>query len=702
MLSSGAHVKIGNDEFHLDRSVMDHYIRRWYDLDDQEDPRIAGDTGKQKRNAETLFWTYTDWAGGEGNRVYNPEEPDRYDVGYELNPRYRGQLTGRPNRRRTTLTAKEISDRPVMTVGAGAVWVMGGYNIHYSTGDPTTWTEKANSATAGVDYTGLRSLSTSYRITAAAGDNDYVYYSAWHSASDGTRVTLRCVKSDAAVPEVVEAQADGTAPVYKAPYAGLALMKGDLFAWTGRKLYQMEVSNVTSGDTNGLTGTDQIRKVYDTSIDPASTNVFSADWWADCVATENSIVMFYSNDGISKVYEYKKGVGRPIWTPPYGFTIKGLTYNNGVVYLSGHWGGDENKAGATATGVLYAIPLNSYQPFPVHNFRDSQNVNLQMQEMHASYGYQVIVTAQRTGRIFIYDAKSDGVTMLDDLEADPDSGAGADIDGLEFDDNDHRIGGSITWGQWRYFSIYRPGSSGAGSYQVIYYDDDRPEQRETGLTNNPTSQYEFYNGYFDTPRWDYGYPMDKKTLVGFHLTFKPLASGMTIRVDYCVDDSTDTNTFTQASSTITSATTGASVGRVFLPVSTGSSTVKFLALRYRVTLMSSSGVKTPILYSVTAEAAVTRKRREWELVLRVKDEASRNPRPSHREVRGWRLRDALETSIEAGSAVTFLDGYRYGPDAQYGTYYSTHNVVIKKAEDIIIKPGEGTMRVLLRSVDLSD
>jgi len=698
MLPSGAHIKLGNDEFFIDRSVERHYVRRWFDLDDQEDPNITGDPGKLKRNPETLFWTYSDWAGGEGNRTYDPEEPDTYDVGYELNPRLRGQLTGRPNRRTTTVATKGIEDRPIMTVGAGAVWIGGGYQLHYSTSGPITWTSKATSATAGSDYCGLRSLSASYRITAMAGGNDYVYYSAWHSGSSGSRVTLRAVKSDAAVPEVVQAQSTGVAP-----YAGLAIKKGDLFAWTGRKLFQMEVSNVTSGDTDGLTGTDQIRKVYDTGVDPASTNVFSADWWGDCFATENSIIMWYSNDGVSQVYEYKKGVGRPLWTAPLGFTIKAGAYQNGVLYFSGHWGGDEDKASATSTGVLYAMPLGSYTPFPVHEFRTNQDVNLQMQNMHASYGYQLVVCATHTGLIFIYDAKNDGVTMLDDLEADPDSGAAADIDDLAFDDNDHRIGDSITWGKYRYVVTYRRGHTGApttgtGDYQIVVYDDDRPAQRETGLTDSPPTQYEFYKGYFQTPRWDFRYPMDLKNLVGFHLTFKPLVSGQTIDVSYDENEDDSYTSLTQ----VTSSTTGASSGRVFLPVATASTQKKFFSLKFRVKLASSSGVATPILYAVTAEAEVTRKRREWELVVRVKDEPTHNARPGFRRVEGSKIRDWLETQVESGNVVTLLDGYRYAEDQLYGTHYSTHQVIIKQAEDVIDKPGEGNMRLLLRSVEADD
>ena len=687
VVASGAHFLIDDDEFFCDRSVENHYVHRWYDVDDEVDPNLTGAPGKKKFNAESLFWTYDDWAGGEGNRTYYEEDYDVYDYATELNPRIRGQLTGRPNRRRATVSTTDTSARPVMTVGAAAVWLGGDYGLHYSTSDPTTWTSKATSGTAASDPVGLRSLSASYRITAMCGDNNYVYYSAWHSGSSGSRALLRAVKSDAALADTVETQQTGVAP-----YAGLAMLNGKLYGWTGRKLFEMDVTSslITTNVAGGVTtATDTKTKVYDTGIDPTSTNVFSASWWAELVATENSLVMWYSNDGISRVYEYKKGVGKPIWTPPYGFTIKGSCYANGVMYFSGHWGADENDgAGAAGHGVLYALPLDSYRPIPLKKVRVAQDQNLQMQEMHASYGYQVVVVAQRTGRIFIYDAETDGLTMLDDM-------GGTSADSLSFTDNNNRIAGSVTWGKHRYFAVYKPGDAADtdGSYQIMFYDDDNPEQREVDMN---ATDYTTYTGLFQSSRWDYGYPMDMKSLIGFHLTFKPLAANQFIDVSYDHDDDGTYTSLTQ----ITSATSGASEGRVFIPVSTTSAQKKFYSLKFRVALSSgpTGTVATPILYAVTAEAKLVRKREEWEIVLRLKDEPSRN-RPTHRQVKGWRLRDFIEATIEAGNVVTFRDGYRYSDERAYATPYSTHNVIIKQAEDVINKPGEGSMRLLLRSVD---
>ena len=685
--ASGAHILLDDDEFMIDRSVEGHYVKRWYDVDDEEDPRITGDPGKVKRNPESLFWTYTDWSGGEGNRHYQTDQPDTYDVAYEVNPRMRGQLTGRPLRNRITLTTKEVSDRPVLAIGAAAIWAGRGYELDYAQNDLTSWSGIDDSATPASDYVGLRSLNTSYRITAMVGDNDYVYYSAWNSASSGERALLRRSKQNTGLADTVEQEATGVAP-----YAGLAIMNGKLYAWTGRKLFEMDIdsSSITTSVSGGVTtaaGTK--RKVFDSRVDPVSTNVFSANWWAECVATENSIIMWYSNDGVSEVYEFKEE-GRPIWRAPYGFTIKGSCYSNGIMYFSGHWGGDENAVG---TGVLYAMPLDTYNPIPLKKVRDNQDVNLQMQEMHASYGYQVITVAQRTGRIFVYDAETDGLTMLDDL----DRSSGSDPDGLTFTNNNNRIAGSATWGIYRVFAVYQPGGSGSGNIQIVYYEQDRPEDRE--VDQNATD-YTAMSPYFETPRWDYNYPLDKKTLIGFHLNFKPLVANQFIDVSYDHDEDGTYTDLTQ----ITSSTPGASVGRVFLPVSTSSTQRKFMTLKYRVKLTSgpTGTVQTPILYAVSAEARMVRKRKEWEIAIRVKDEPSRNASPITRRNRGWRLRDWLETTIEQGNVITFRDGYRYKDQALYGTPYSTHNVVIKEATDIIEKPGEGTMMVRLRDVDLED
>jgi hypothetical protein len=469
----------------------------------------------------------------------------------------------------------------------------------------------------------------------------------------------------------------------KAPYAGLAIMEGKLYGWTGRRLFEMDI------DQSMPLASDKIRKVYDTRIDPVSTNVFSTDWWAEAIATENSVIMWYSNNGRSEIYEYKKGVGRPIWRPPQGFTIKGSCYSQGIAYFSGHWGGDSSFSGF---GALYALPLNSYSPIFLKWVRKTTNDNLQMQEMCESYGMQVMVTAQRTGRIFVYDADADGLTMLDDLER----SSGSDPDSLTFTNNESRVGGMVTYGPHRYATIYQPGlSSASGTYQIVYYEDDEPGQRETGLN---TTDYTGATFALDSSSWDFDYPYEIKTLVGFHVAFKPLITDQTIKISYSLDEASFVDL-----ANITSATAGASTGRVYQQVSVSGSQKKFTNLVFRITLTSATGVKPAIVYSVAAEAKLVRKREEWELVIRLKDEMAQG-RTTKRRAFGSRLRDWLEETVEAGNVITLLDGYRYkrdttGTAAVSGKAYSTHSVYIKQVIDVINEAGEGSCKVTLVAVD---
>ncbi len=663
MLKNGAHVKIDDDDFLIDTSVTDHYAHRFRDLQPQK-LEITGAPNKAQLDGESLMWMYDDWAGGEGNRIYYSDEPDIYNAGYELNPRVRGQITGRPDRGRVTITAADRSSRTLMTVGDGAVWIGGGYNLAFSRGAPGTWTEKSDAEV------GLQGLSSSYRMTALIGDHEWVYYSGWHSGSSGSRVLLQCHRSDSGSPNTVVTEATG-----KAPYADLAMMNGKLYAWTGRKLYEHDV------DQSFALAADKIRKVFDTGIDPSSSNVFTQDWWAEAKATENSIIFWYSTEGQTEVYEYKKGVGRPIWRPPFGFTIKGSIYQNGIMYFSGHWGGDSVLNGWAA---LYALPLDSYRPIALKTPRKFQNTfanGAQMQDMAQSYGMQILMANTKQGQLFVYDTDADGFSMLDDLTR----ASGADPDGVTYT-TDQRVAGIATLGPYRYFGVYSPGLSNAsGTYQIVYYKDDEPDQRQKGLN---ATNFTGHSGFLvESAKWDYDYPMEQKLLIGFHVTMKPMVSGQNIDLSYSIDDGVNFTSLSQ----ITSSTSGATVGRVFIPVSTVSAQKKFHQLVWRMALTSSDNVYTPIVYGVTAEAKLTRKREEWEIVVRLKDDQSRT-RPLDRQALGNTMRDQLEATCKAGSLVTFQDGFRYKDTG----VYSTHSVTIKEVEDVVDNlAGQGTMRILL-------
>lgn len=675
-LASRADILLDDDEFMIDRSVPRHYAHRLIDLAPQDSQvDIPGDPDKRAYASDNLFWSASDWAGGEGNRMWFSEDYDMYRVGHALNPRIRGQLTGRPKRYRTQVTCTDVRDRQHFTVGvSGRLWMSGGIDLFYSTDPTSSFTQVSD-----VNDVKLNTVSANYKITALTANDRWCFFSAWRSASSGTRLT-RAV--DASGNDcTVEAEGTGVPA-----YAGMTTMFGKLYCWTGQKLYEMDIDGLANGGT-GL-ASDKIRKVHDVGAEIADGSALGGTFFAKCISTENSVVYFYTTEMQSWVFEYKKGVGRQIYKAPYGYTILDMAYNNGVVYLVGHWDSVSNTKGY---GEIKAIILESYRPIHVKWVRKTEGTDgtsMSLAAASTSYANQIMMSAIYTGRVFIYDAETDGLTMLDYINRE----SGSDPDSLTFTHGDNRVASTITYGPWRCVAIYRPSAAGAGTeeYQVAVYDDDERNTVATGLNNTDFTTSKFF---LESSQWDYSFPMEKKALVGFHLTFEPLISGQFIDVSYSLDGANYA-----ALTQITSATSGASTGRVFLLASTAGTTKSFYQLKYKVTLTSNSGVAAPILYAITAEAKLVRKREEWELVIRLKDE-SRGTRPGNREQRGDKMRDWLEATVKTGGVITFKDGFRYRglPNDPYlaNTSYKQHTVTIKEIEDVIEQPGEGACRVLL-------
>jgi hypothetical protein len=677
-IKNGADVQIGDDTFQIDKSIgnpqslyQPHYNHIFENLQ-AEKADITGMPGKESFRNSDLFWAYDDWSGGEGLAVYDPNFPSMYEYAGALNPRNRGRITGRPNRTEHDLTVHDNGDRPVVTVGAAKVWIAGSRNV-FTTENGTSF-HTVSDADAGFD-TGLLFETSDWRVTAACGAPDGLYVAGYYTGHRGIWKITYNIGDDTYSGAAVLTDQTG-----KPPFAGLAMMGGRLYGWTGSKLYEIDISGSFPVDDTDST---VYNKVHDTGIDPPDTNVFTAHWWADIVASENSVVYFYTVNGVSHVYDYKyrDSVGAPgtFWTGPIGFSVKSMAYENGVIYAHGHWGG---SADAKGQGATYKIPLTTLAPAFAGWYRKNQNQNLQMQETGNSYGSQVLVTAANTGRIFVYDAEFNSITLLDDLNR----ASGADPDGLSFQDNDHRVGGVATYGPYRFAVVYRPGASGT-TYQVVAYGEDLDSERETHFN---TSDYTGLNPWFQTPWWDFNFPFESKTLTGFFLRFQPLTVNENIKVYYSFDDD---GSFTLLQNVAYADTNGKSHYFVKVPVNTP---LTFTNMKFRVHLTNDVG-QPPILYSITAFAALTRKRERWQIVVRVKDELSRT-RPSDRRWSGPKIRDVLLDMVDTGENVTFHDGYRYHTPGEY----TTHTVKILEAQDIIQESGEGSMKLTLEAIPDDD
>jgi hypothetical protein len=323
---------------------------------------------------------------------------------------------------------------------------------------------------------------------------------------------------------------------------------------------------------------------------------------------------------------------------------------------------------------MMAFPLDTLRSEFVSFFRKPQGLNLQMQEMANSYASQILVAGGWTGRIFVYDGDTDGVTMLDDLYD--------DFAGGVFTDNSDKIGCVYTFGTNRFAVRYSPVAGSRTAYVVYKWADDEPGNREVN-----TSQT-LYSG-----EWDIGFPMEIKALMGFYLTFKPMIANQRIEIEYQLDgwgpDDTANTWFTTG--IVNSATDGNRRGRVFLEISDHTNTRKFYRLRWRITLTGNTGAQPPILFSATAESNLIAYEQTWELVIRLKDEENRT-RPSDRKRVAETVREWIIQTIENKDVVLFRDGYKFRSPGEYDEY----DVVIEEPTDVISLAGEGAMRIRLR------
>jgi hypothetical protein len=181
-------------------------------------------------------------------------------------------------------------------------------------------------------------------------------------------------------------------------------------------------------------------------------------------------------------------------------------------------------------------------------------------------------------------------------------------------------------------------------------------------------------------------PEDEKQLDGFHVLSN---ANSTRTVDVYYQDNED-GVWTSAGT----ATTGF---HNYLAVSNASSTVKFRTLRFRVDPKVGAEV-----YSVSCRYRVNSYEETWELLLDLSDEEvdqTRGRRRRSHQDKGWQLRDYIRDIADNKAVVTFLDGAKYpqgeGDDPDK---YSTHTVVVDIPSDQLVRPGEGTMSVRLRSV----
>lgn len=713
-----AHVKIGSYEFQLDESV-DGIYQTHYLYEETQSPvsqGVLGDTGKVDEDAdERLLWRMSDWSGGEGARYWNPADPTVYDYSEEssntyvtqgdgANVRIAGQVTGRPNRARHTKTVTDAKKQPFLTHADGNAWVLCSKEIFindFDTGSSDAWTAVTTNNTSG------------HSITAAGATQDWAIWCTADSDSSALMAANAGKSGAAVISDSASAFGTGGVPLRNK----LVFYNGRMYGWTGRKLWEIDIFDAlsgsgASGSVSTLTknGNPGYRKVYDTGTNEMVDGHYGGNsndsWFCDMVSSETAVYFMTAMRGMSYVYEFKAGVGKPIWNLPIGFTAKSLTINNGVLFAWGQWGGEASTTHKGGAG--YAMPLATRQPVLLSWVRQHQEQSLHMQEAAVSFGSTIMVAACNTGRVFIYDMDTDGLSMFDKLPYDYSaSTAGSVVDGTH-SSNAGKIGALLTYGEYRMAAVSFPRSSDACTTIELYvWDKDTPADREVSNSNHSAVSKLFM------PRFDFNLSYETKMLYGFHVSYQVeddsttsgLKAGQSIEIAYALDNGTFSTTVASgASATITSSTTPTSgvKGRTFIQVSDGTTTQKFFSLRYRMTL---TGARTggtnyapPIVMDVTCEARSLDTDKSWTLALRMKDDIDNQRLPNDRRYASD-ARSYLRTIMTNKNVVTLLDYYRY--QTNHGAtprQYSSHTVIVTRIRDRIHRNGEGYCEVELKAV----
>lgn len=654
-LPSGADVKIGTYEFQLEESQDKHYLHSFERVADQSNAIQGQDDKRQLRGR--LLWTYEDWSGGEGNRIYYPDQPDRFWWSESANPRIRGQITGRPKR---ALDAVTVLDgdmfHPQFVIGGGELSLFCGR----LTGSQFVWAQRASGSWTTVTDTATLNFGTT--IYALTGDLQYQYWAGTNAAA-------------AAV--IGRRTPTGISTVYttSALYIGLAIMGGYLYGWGGDKLYRHPITDLATS----------------TQVSPALQNTGAAwqEHQGDITVCDNEVVCWSGQSGTFKVYAYHEERGfSELWSPPPGLVIMGSTYQNGICYFV-----MQDQGGSSPRSHIYGINMNTREAFYATSTPPAAKITKLQFLVAAEKNTLLLADGDTYGESYIYDTETGALTPFDYyyVTSNPDT-----TDATLLTGSSNRYINDVAFFASKRFVAIRGGST--NEVDVLEYESDEPEDV---VVNTATGDY---STRVVMPYHDMGYPHDGKNLVGFHITYQVddtattsgLKNGQEIVIKYSLDgDAAATTLATLTKDTVPSS---GIKGRHFVSALVAGTKKGFFQICPEFQLVTKNdavtGAKCPVVKAFTIEAEPNGYLETWDLILRIKDESSAQ-RPSTRTWHAETLRDYLEDLAQNRDPVTFLDGFRKRGKGDY----TSHTVMIADGPyDVIERNGEGYMAIRLKSV----
>jgi hypothetical protein len=389
VLPSGADVQIGDHEYVLARQEQGHYVHRFESLFANA-TAIAGEVAAQQLRPEKLLWSWTDWSGGEGARIYYPQDPTTYDVGSLINGTERGALTTRATRRWSSVARSgsnaDTSSRPA----GGSAWnkamIAWEDNVIYSR-DAASW-----AATAGI---------TSGSGSQYYGANTDGRYLVVGKIVEGTVNLVDSIDGAVSTPTVADIFSGTTA--INAPYVP-EILDGNVYTWglnasSALALVKLAGANAASAGT----------AIYASQVTP--TGSFGTDYWIDIEQAEANLFMSLGTPSGSLIFTCENDVGRIYTSFQNGFCVKKLIYHEGVVFCLG-----ARFASGKKFAEIVGLPLQTGNRITVARPRRHRNEQLpEFSIGTAGPGATVFAADENSGKIFIYDMEADALHLFDDL-----------------------------------------------------------------------------------------------------------------------------------------------------------------------------------------------------------------------------------------------------------------------------------------------
>lgn len=545
MIRGNYEIQIGDRLFRLAPDVEGHYS--WLPeklFVDRQD--ISGRPGAQNLRADQLVWMLDDFSGGEGNHVFSSGDPAIFDYG-ACNPRITGLLQAPPDSIEVDLdtdAAEETATNAFLAVSGSVLYAFGDASGTYST-DGVAFTAYLEGASG-----------TTKKITAAAGDHKYVYYTIYDSSTN-TRSIRRYFAGDVATETFTEVSVH--------PFVGLAYLDGYLYALGGGgNLFAFDTSLAPGAWVENVVGHSRVQ------FDDNTVR-------GGICATSNSIIMFASTGSKTTVWEFNPYadptagiIGQTFtskWLPPKGFEARAVDYANGVIYLAGTF---------TDKVAVYGLSKISGQELFIGYIRYFTG-GFTPVWVKGTLGAQVMI-GMDDNSVFIYDSDKDATSYLDRPAFDPDTTNNFAGDGETFLN--------------RRIAIYRDEDNDTNT--IISWDTDE----------NPAADgtIEMISGW-----WNFDLPGTNKILASVDMATDPLPTGATITISYQVEEDGVWNDLAIQS--------GDGETNFHLTGSTGSNTISFDRIRFRI-----AATAAPTIASVTIRARVLEYIEKLQFVLKLQND----------------------------------------------------------------------------------